>query len=141
MKIPDKHVQITKTNIIMKISSHEDLEVFQLAYKTALEIFELTKAFPKPEQYSLIDQIRRSSRSVCANLAEAFRKRYYPKFFIAKIIDSEGEAAETQVWIKFSLSFNYIEKCKADELYQVYEIIIKKLIVMRNNSDKWSFNR
>lgn len=124
----------------MKINRHEDLEVFQLAYKSALDIFELSKTFPKAEQYSLIDQIRRSSRSVCANLAEAFRKRYYPKFFIAKIIDCEGEAAETQVWIKFSLSFNYIEKTQAEELYQSYDLIIKKLIVMRNNSDKWSFN-
>jgi len=124
----------------MKISSHEDLEVFQRAYKTALEINELSKTFPKAEQYSLVDQIRRSSRSVCANLAEAFRKRYYPKSFIAKIIDSEGEAAETQVWIKFSQSFNYLDENKAKELYQVYEIIIKKLIMMRNNSEKWSFN-
>ena len=123
----------------MKITNHEDLGVFQLSYKAAMEIFELSKLFPKAEVYSLSDQIRRSSRSVCANIAEAFRKRYYPKSFIAKIIDSEGEAAETQVWIKFSLSSNYIDKSKADELKETYDLIIKKLITMRINSDKWSF--
>jgi len=124
----------------MKISSHEDLEVFQMAFRTALEIFELTRTFPRTEQYSLTDQIRRSSRSVCANMAEAFRKRYYPKFFFAKIIDCEGEAAETQVWIKFALSHQYLDKKKADELNQAYDILIRKLIVMRNNADKWSLN-
>jgi four helix bundle protein len=124
----------------MKISSHEDLEVFQMAYRAALEIFELTRTFPRTEQYSLTDQIRRSSRSVCANMAEAFRKRYYPRSFFAKIIDCEGEAAETQVWIKFALSHQYLDKKKADELNKAYDILIRKLIVMRNNADKWSLN-
>jgi four helix bundle protein len=123
----------------MKISNHEELEVFQLSYKAALEIFELSKSFPKYEQYSLSDQIRRSSRSVCANLAEAYRKRFYPKSFIAKIIDCEGEAAEKQVWIKISLSCNYLDQIKSDELHSTYDLIIKKLVTMRNNSDKWTF--
>jgi four helix bundle protein len=123
----------------MKITNHEDLEVFQLSLKGAMEIYELTKSFPKAELYSLSDQIRRSSRSVSANIAEAFRKRYYPKSFIAKIIDAEGEAAETQVWIKYSLLCNYLEERKSEELKATYELIIKKLITMRINSDKWSF--
>jgi len=81
----------------MKIRSHRDLETYQMAFGAAMTIFELTKKFPKEEKFSLTDQIRRSSRSVCANLAEAFRKRRYPKSFTAKLSDSEGEAAETQV--------------------------------------------
>ncbi|MFO7614689.1 MAG: four helix bundle protein [Bacteroidales bacterium] len=124
----------------MKINHHEDLEVFQLSYKVAMEIFELTTIFPKEEKYSLSDQIRRSSRSVCANIAEAFRKRIYIKSFVSKINDSEGEAAETQVWIKFSLSCKYIGKEKADELIAIYNTIIKKLVTMRIHSEKWTLN-
>ena len=92
----------------MRIRSHRDLETYQLAFKAAMEIFALTKKFPKEEKFSLTDQIRRSSRSVCANLAEAFRKRRYPKSFAAKLSDSEGEAAETQVWLDFSLKCGYM---------------------------------
>jgi four helix bundle protein len=80
----------------MKIRTHRELEVYSLSFDTAMKIFEITKRFPKEETYSLTDQIRRSSRSVCANLAEAFRKRRYPKFFISKLSDSESEAAESQ---------------------------------------------
>ncbi len=86
----------------MKIRSHNELDTYKLAFESAMTIYNLTKKFPIEEKYSLVDQIRRSSRSVCANLAEAFRKRKYPKSFIAKISDSEGEAAETQVWLEFS---------------------------------------
>lgn len=78
-----------------KIRSHEELQVFQLAFEASMKILELSKSFPKEEKYSLTDQIRRSSRSVCANLAEAFRKRKYPKYFVSKLMDCEGEAAET----------------------------------------------
>lgn len=84
----------------MKIRTHKDLETYQMAFKAAMEIFELTKKFPKDEKFSLTDQIRRSSRSVCVNLAEAFRKRKYPKSFAAKLSDSEGEAAETRSLVK-----------------------------------------
>ena len=83
-----------------KISVHRDLEVYKKAFGAAMQIFELSKAFPKEETYSLTDQIRRSSRSVCANLAEAWRKRRYEKAFISKLSDSESEAAETQVWLE-----------------------------------------
>lgn len=93
----------------MKIRSHKELETYQLGFGASMEIFNLTKNFPKEELFSLTDQIRRSSRSVCSNLAEAFRKRKYPKSFVAKLSDSEGEAAETQVWLDFSLASKYID--------------------------------
>ena len=89
-----------------KIHRHTDLEVYNLAFNTACQIFELTKEFPKEERYSLTDQIRRSSRSVCANIAEAWRKRRYPAAFINKLNNAEAEATETQVWLDFC------EKCE-----------------------------
>lgn len=121
----------------MKISKHTDLIVYQIAFKAATDIFELTKRFPKEEKYSLTDQIRRSSRSVCANLAEAFRKRKYPKMFIAKLKDSEGEAAETQVWLEFSLNHNYIINTDYEKLILDYNNIIGKLVIMANQPEKW----
>ncbi|HNQ82175.1 MAG TPA: four helix bundle protein [Bacteroidales bacterium] len=124
----------------MKIHNHEDLEVFQQSFSAAVEIFKLTKTFPGEELFSLTDQIRRSSRSVCANISEAFRKRYYPKSFTAKITDAEGEAAETQVWLKFCLHFSYIEQIKYNELMEAYNNILGKLVVMRNNPNKWSID-
>lgn len=108
-----------------------------MAFKAALEIFELTKTFPKEEKYSLTDQIRRSSRSVCANLAEAFRKRKYPKAFIAKLSDSEGEAAETQVWLEFSYKHKYINELNYKQLTLEYNHIIGKLVIMANQPEKW----
>ncbi len=101
-----------------KIRSHRDLEVYRKAFNAAMEIFELSKSFPKEENYSLTDQIRRSSRSVCANLAEAWRKRRYKAHFISKLSDAEAEAAETQVWIEFAAKCNYLHKTRARELYK-----------------------
>jgi four helix bundle protein len=92
----------------MRLKSHKDLIVFQSAIKLAIRIHELSKNFPPEEKYSLTDQLRRSSRSVAANIAEAFRKRRYPKSFISKLSDSEGEAAETQVWLYFVETFGFI---------------------------------
>ena len=121
----------------MKIKTHEDLEVYQIAFKAAMEIFELSKKFPTEERYSLTDQIRRSSRSVCANLAEAWRKRRYKAAFIAKLSDSEAEAAEVQVWLKFAVECNYLEIEKARDLYKDYNRIIGGLVNMIHNADKW----
>jgi len=102
-------VVIAAKNIIMKIiKSHKELVAYQIAFKTSMEIFALTKSFPKEEVYSLISQIRRSSRSVSANLAEAFRKRRYEKAFVSKLSDCEAEAAETQVWLDYSLECEYL---------------------------------
>lgn len=122
----------------MLIKSHFDLDVFQIAYKTSQEIFFLSRNFPKEETYSLTDQIRRSSRSICANIAEAFRKRIYPKSFISKLSDAEAEAAEPQVWLTFAKNCNYINAEKASEIINEYENIIGKLVSMQNQSNKWN---
>ena len=84
----------------------------------------MTRGFPKEETYSLIDQIRRSSRSVAANLGEAFRRRHYPKMFVAKIVDCESEAAETQVWLDFSYKCHYLDKDTTDKLIIDYNEIL-----------------
>ena len=102
------------------IRSHEDLGVYQMTFDAAIEIFQLSKKFPVEERYSLTDRIRRSSRSVCANLAEAWRKRRYEAAFIAKLSDCEAEAAQTQVWIKFAVKCKYLEIEKGRELYSIY---------------------
>ena len=119
------------------IRTHKDLDVYQLSVHTAVEIFQISTNFPSEEKYSLTDQIRRSSRSVCANLAEAFRKRRYPKSFIAKLSDSEGEAAETQVWLDFALEFEYIDIIKYNILNDKYEHVISQLVIMINSPEKW----
>jgi four helix bundle protein len=123
----------------MKIRTHKDLEVYQLAFQAAMEIFEITKSFPKEETYSLTDQIRRSSRSVCANQAEAFRKRRYPKSFVSKLSDSESEAAETQTWLDFSLYCKYINEAEHHQLNEIYENIIGKLVKMSLHPENWSW--
>ena len=123
----------------MKIRSHKDLDVFKLAFNTAMEIFEITKDFPKEEMYSLTNQLRRSSRSVSANIAEAFRKRKYPKHFVSKLSDSESEGAETQVWIEFSLECNYIDQQTFQELFEKYDNILGKLVNMSLHPEKWTY--
>jgi four helix bundle protein len=120
------------------IRSHKELDVYQIAFKTSMDIFHLTKSFPKDEIYSLISQIRRSSRSVSANIAEAFRKRRYEKAFIAKLSDSEAEAAETQVWLDYSLECGYIPEIIHQKLFNDYENIIGKIVNMINHPEKWS---
>jgi four helix bundle protein len=88
--------------------SFQDLLAYKKGFELAMKIFEISKGFPKEETYSLTDQIRRSSRSVCTNIAEGYRKRHYPKHFFNKLTDSDGENSETQVWLQFALSCNYI---------------------------------
>ena len=114
----------------MEIRKHKDLKVFQVSFEAGMKIFELSKVFQKEEKYSLTDQIRRSSRSVSSNIAEAWRKRKYPKSFISKLSDSEGEAPETQVWLDYALGCNYLKQENYDELYDQYEHIIAMLINM-----------
>lgn len=123
----------------MKIRSHRELEVYQMAFKAAMNIFELSKRFPKEETYSLTDQIRRASRSVCSNTAEAFRKRKYPKAFVAKLSDAEAEAAETQTWLDFSLRCKYININDYKELDETYENIIGKLVNMSLHPEDWRY--
>ena len=119
------------------IKTHKDLKVYKLAFESSMEIFEISKGFPKEEKYSLTDQIRRSSRSVAANIVEAFRKRRYPKSFVSKLSDSEGEAAETQVWLDFAKESGYITKEIHSELFQKYDWILGMIINMIKNPDKW----
>jgi four helix bundle protein len=120
-----------------KIPSHRDLQVYQRAFACAMELFELSKCFPREETYSLTDQLRRSSRSVCANLAEAWRKRRYQAAFVSKLCDSEAEAAETQVWIEFAVKCKYLDRDRAEPLYRAYEDILRTLVGMVTHPDNW----
>ncbi len=119
------------------LQGHRDLKVYRLAYKLAMEIFEASKAFPSEEKYSLTDQIRRSSRSVTANIAEGFRKRQYPKMFVSKLADADGEATETQVWLDFARDCKYlpVEKCTA--LVKEYEEVGRMLGSMISTPEKF----
>ena len=119
------------------IKTHNDLDVYKLSFESAMEIFEISKSFPKEETYSLTDQIRRSSRSVAANLSEAFRKRRYSKNFISKLSDCESEGAETQVWLDFALSSGYISVVVHKELYKKYDWIIGKIVNMIKYPESW----
>ena len=122
------------------IRHFRQLEVYQLAMDAAMKLFELSKKFPLEERYSLTDQVRRSSRSVCANIAEAWRKRQYPNAFVSKLSDAEAEAAETQVWIEFSLKSGYLPSEQADELDKRYENIQGKIVNMLSHPEKWRIN-
>jgi four helix bundle protein len=113
------------------------LRVFKDAYALAMEIYELSKSFPNHELYSLTDQIRRSSRSVCANIAEAYRKRRYPTAFTSKITDADGECSETTVWLKFSFDCKYLDQVSFDGLYQKNEEIGKMLGFMADHPEKF----
>ena len=119
------------------IRIHKDLEVYQMAFDAAMKIFELPKRFPVEERYSLTDQIRRSSRSVCANMAEAWRKRRYRAAFIAKLSDCEAEAAETQTWLEFAVKCNYMDVDFGRELYGTYNRVLGGLVSMINNPSVW----
>jgi four helix bundle protein len=120
-----------------RIKTHRDLEVYLKAFDAAMRIFDLSRAFPPEEKYSLTDQIRRSSRSVCSNIAEAWRKRRYEAAFIAKLSDAEGEAAETQVWLEFSVKCEYMKRSDGLKLYGTYDEIIATLVGMMNHPETW----
>jgi four helix bundle protein len=120
------------------IRHFRELEVYRLAIKTSVQIFELSKHFPREEQYSLIDQIRRSSRSVCANLAEAWRKRRYRNAFVSKLSDAEAEAAETQVWLEIAFLSKYIDERIFQELDGIYEHILGMLVKRIDRPDQWT---
>jgi len=112
---------------VSRIQSHEELDAYRLAFEIAMRIFELSKGFPREETYALTDQIRRSSRSVCSNIAEAWRKRRYEAAFVSKLNDAEAEAAETQTWIHFAVECGYP--------------IIGKLVNMIFNPTPWILQR
>jgi four helix bundle protein len=121
-----------------KVVTHRDLEVYAKTFSAAMDLFELSRRFPREETYSLTDQGRRSSRSVCANLAEAWRKRRYEAAFVSKLSDSESEAAETQVWIEFAVKCGYLERDRAAILYKTYDEILRMIVAMINHPEKWT---
>lgn len=125
----------------MKISSYRDLDVYRMAMGVAMVIFRLTRDFPREETYSLVDQMRRSSRSVCANIAEAWRRRRYKAAFINKMNEAETEAEETRVWLEFSLRCEYIGRNTFEELDEEYGHIIGKLVRMIVNPGNWVIER
>ena len=120
-----------------RIMRHQDLEVYRKAVEAAMEIFEISKQFPKEEIYSLTDQTRRASRSVCANTAEAWRKRRYEAAFISKLNDAEGEAAETQTWLEFAVRCGYMKPEDGRALFKLYDEIISMLVSMANKPQSW----
>jgi four helix bundle protein len=124
-----------------KVTKHTDLDVYNKAFDAAMLVFELSKKFPKEETYSLTDQVRRSSRSVCANLAEAWRKRRYEAAFVSKLSDSESEAAETQVWLQFAVKCKYVDRDAAAELYHTYDAVLGMLVEMINHPEPWLLTR
>ena len=121
----------------MEVRSFRDLHVYQNSLEVAMEIYEISKSFPIEERYSLTDQIRRSSRSVCANIGEAWRKRRYQAAFVSKLNDSEGEATETQVWLDIALRTQLITEGQWRKLNEQYEIILGQLVKMINEPKKW----
>ena len=120
-----------------KISSVRELEVYKLAFDAAMEIFEISQSFPKEETYSLTDQVRKSSRSVCTNLSEGWRKRRYKAVFINKLSDAGQEAAETQTWMGFALACRYIDRTTFKRLDEKYEHIFAKLFTMEQKADSF----
>lgn len=124
-----------------RINSVRELKVYKLAFETAMEIFEISKTFPTEEKYSLIDQIRRSSRSVCTNLSEAWRKRRYRAVFVNKLTDAAQEAAETQTWLEFCLSCGYIDKDAFQRLDERCEHIFAMLVTMEKKADTFCNHR
>ena len=101
-----------------RIQSHEELEVYKMTFDAAMRVFEVSKCFPRTEVFSLTGQIRRSSRTVCANIAEAWRKRRYEAAFVSKLSDAESEAAETQTWLRFAVSCAYLPAAQVETLHQ-----------------------
>ncbi len=119
------------------VRTHRELEVYAKAFQASMDVFTTTRSFPPEERYSLTDQIRRSSRSVCATIAEAWRKRRYRAAFVSKLNDAEAEAAETQTWLEYSVKCGYFDRVRAAALYREYDAIIKTLVGMIRFADTW----
>src|SRR5262245_61854215 len=120
---------------------YRDLRVYQLAYRLAMEVFRESRKFPAEERYSLTDQIRRASRSVAANLAEGYRKRRYPKMFVSKLADADGEGTETQVFLSFARDCEYLTAKRCEELTLGYEEVGRMLGSMMDHPEKFSPKR
>lgn len=122
------------------MASYKELRVYQSAMQAAMEIFELTKGFPAEERFTMVDQMRRSSRSVCANIAEAWRKRRYQAHFVSKLSDAESEAEETRVWMEFACRCGYLSVARASELDSTYDLLLGQLVRMIAEPEKWAIN-
>lgn len=127
---------LTKMMCLMS-EGFKSLKVYQMAYALAMEIYELTKTFPKEEIYSLSDQIRRSSRSVCANIGEGYRKRRYPKHFSSKMTDADGECSETMIWVDFAKDCKYITEVKHSDFDKQYQEVGRMLGSMADNPERF----
>jgi len=121
----------------MAIERVDDLKVYRTAFKTAMEIFDHSKKWPNVERSALTDQIRRSSRAVCANLSAGWRKRRYPKYFISKLSDADAEASETRTWLRFARSRGYVDSDAFTELDERYNRICGGLVGMMNSPETW----
>jgi four helix bundle protein len=126
---------------VQNIRSYKDLRVYQGAIEAAMRIFEITKRFPPEERFSMVDQMRRASRSVCSNIGEAWRKRRYPAHFSSKLSDSEGEGEETRVWLDLALRCGYISQSEANELDLAYDGILGQLVRMIEHPEQWSIRK
>jgi four helix bundle protein len=126
---------------MVKILRYDELEVYKNALAGAMRIYEISKTFPPEEKYSLTDQIRRSSRSVCANIAEVWRKRRYPAAFIAKLSDSAGEADETQAWVDIAQRCRYLGEYEGARLKEEYDHIVRQLACMTKASHNWTISQ
>ena len=118
-------------------SSYRELRVYRAAFEKAMALFKISAEFPPEERYSLADQIRRSSRSVCTNLAEGWRKRRYKNAFVAKLSDAESEACETQVWLQFANACGYLDSETFSELDASYDHITSQIVLMIEKADRW----
>ena len=133
---------VTFQKRVMSAAKHfRDLDVYQGAMSLVMRIFELTEQFPGRERYALTDQVRRSSRSVCANLAEAWRKRRYEGAFVSKLSDAEAEAAETQVHIEIAYKHGYLNQEVFDELDDACDKILCQIVKMIDQADRWLVKR
>lgn len=125
----------------MSFQGYKDIRAFQVSYALAMEIFKLTKNFPKDERYSLVDQIRRSSRGVPSNIAEAWKKRRYEKMFVSKVIDAFGEAGETEVWLNFAKDCEYISSTDFDHLIHGYAEVNRMINGMIEKAERFCINK
>lgn len=123
-----------------RINRVNELDVYKIAFEAAMQIFKISKSFPAEEKYSLTDQIRRSSRSVCSNLAEGWRKRRYKAVFINKLSDAGQEASETQTWLEFASACNYVDPKSLQELHEKYDHIFAMLITMERKAEAFCRN-
>jgi four helix bundle protein len=119
------------------IRHHWELDAYKISMETAMEILHASKRWPKEETYSLIDQIRRSSRAVCASISEAWRRRKYEGVFVNKLNEAEGEAAETQAWLEFAVKCEYLDRKEGARLFKSLDQVIGKLVKIGNEPEKW----